>query len=136
MENRIEVDVDDLPDIFDITLAGEDYIIRIDYNEVADFYSITIMKDEVTLLTQEPLRLNCLVGYDIPNEDLPRVDLKVMDATGEADDAGQDNFENSVFIYLDERDPNGSEDINPTAEPLGYDPEEDDDDESDEEVSI
>ena len=39
MRQYIPVDVDNLPDIFDITLAGEVYTFRIDYNKVADYYT-------------------------------------------------------------------------------------------------
>lgn len=36
MRQYIPVNIDDLPDIFDIELAGEVYTLRIDYNPVAD----------------------------------------------------------------------------------------------------
>ena len=58
-----------------------------------------------------------------------------MDETGQAKDAGKVNFGDNVKIYIDEVDPNGSETEDPTAEPLGYDPDETADDETDEEVS-
>lgn len=88
MRQYIPINVDDLPDIFDIQLAGETYTLRIDYNSVADWYTITIMQDGKTLLEQEPLILNQLVGIDIPDSDLPRTDMRVMDETGKAKDAG------------------------------------------------
>lgn len=135
MRQYIPVNTDDLPDIFDIQLAGETYTLRIDYNTVADCYTITIMQNGETLLEQEPLILDQLVAIDIPDTRLPRIDMRVMDETGHAKDAGKAEFGYDVRIYLDVIDPNGSEDEDPTITPLGYDPDEDSDDLTNEEVS-
>lgn len=134
MRQYIPVDINDLPDIFDITLVDEVYTFRVDYNQVADYYTITIIKDDQTLLTQEPLLLGNLVGFDLPDTRLPRIDIRVMDEAGNATDAGEGVFGTQVQMYLDVVDPNGSETNNPGATPLGYDPDEPND-ETDEEVS-
>ena len=39
MENYVPIDVDNLPDIFDIQLAGEVFTFRVDYNSVADYWN-------------------------------------------------------------------------------------------------
>lgn len=135
MRNYISIDVNDLPDIFDIKIVDEIYVIRVDYNSFADFYTITIQKDEKTLIQQEPLILGQLVGIDIPDSRLPRIDIRVMDETEQATDAGLGNFGENVKLYFDVVDPNGSETIDPTIKPLGFDPDETADDETDEEVS-
>lgn len=135
MRQYIPVNTDDLPDIFDITLAGEVHTLRLDYNSVADFYTLTIMQDGETLLEQEPLVLNQLVGIDIPDSRLPRTDVRVMDEANNAKDAGKGELGYDVQLYLDVIDPLGSEDDDPTIKPLGYDPDEDSDDLTDEEVS-
>lgn len=135
MRNYVPIDTSNLPDIFDIELAGEVYTLRIDYNSIADYYTITIMQNGETLLQQEPLLLHQLVGIDIPDPRLPRTDLRVMDETGQAKDAGKGELGFDVQIYLDVVDPNGSETEDPTIQPLGYDPSEPTDDETDEEVS-
>lgn len=135
MRDYIDIDIDDLPDIFDINIVDEEYVMRVDYNRFADFYTITIQKDGETLVEQEPLILGQLVAIDIPDPRLPRVDIRVMDETGQATDAGRGNFGESVRLYFDVVDPNGSETVDPTIEPLGYDPDETADDETDEEVS-
>ena len=135
MRQYIPINTDDLPDIFDITLAGEVYTLRLGYNSVADFYTLTIMQDGETLLEQEPLVLNQLVGIDIPDSRLPRTDIRVMDEANNAKDAGKGELGYDVQLYLDVIDPLGSEDDDPTIKPLGYDPDEDSDDLTDEEVS-
>lgn len=136
MRQYIPVDIANLPDIFDITLVGDVFTFRVDYNSVADFYTVTIQKDGCTLVTQEPLVLGQLVANDVPDFDLPTVDLRVIDETGQAKDAGEQNFGDLVQIYLDVVDPNGSETADPTITPFGYDPDEDIDDETDDEVAI
>lgn len=135
MRKYIPVDTTNLPDIFDINLAGDTYTFRIDYNSIADYYTVTIMKDEVTLLEQEPLLLGQLVGQDLARAGLPMTDLKVLDETGNAIDQGKGIFGQSVQIYLDVIDPNGSETIDPSIKPLGYDPNETTDELTNEEVS-
>ena len=135
MRKYIPVNTDDLPDIFDITLAGEVFTLRVDYNPVADYYTLTIMQDGETLLEQEPLVLDQLVGIDIPDSRVPRTDIRVMDETGNARDAGKGELGYDVQLYIDVIDPLGSEDDDPTIKPLGYDPDEDSDDLTDEEVS-
>lgn len=135
MRNYIPVDVKSMPDIFDIRLVNDAYTFRIDYNEVADYYIVTIWHDGKRLLAQEPLLLGQLVGIDIPNPELPRIDIRTMDETGKAKDAGKGSFGYEVQMYLDVVDPNGSETEDPSRKPLGYDPNESDDDLTDEEVS-
>ena len=136
MRRYIPVDVDDLPDTFDIQLAGEFFTFRVDYNSVADYYTVTIWdSDSNLLLNQQPLILGELVGYDLPDLRLPRIDIRVMDESGKATDAGRDVFGDTVQMYLDVIDPNGSETGDPTIKPLGYDPDEPVDDMTDEEVS-
>lgn len=136
MENYIPIDVDNLPDIFDIQLAGEVFTFRVDYNSVADYYTCTIIKDGNVVLAQEPLLLNNRLGATLPSLDLPWTDLRIMDPTGHATDAGKGKFGKQVQLYLDVKDPNGSEDENPDVEPLGYDPDEQSDYLTDGEVDI
>lgn len=135
MRNYLDVDVKNIPYIFQITLVGDTYDMRIDYNEVADYYTITIWHNNKRLLTQEPLLLGQLVGIDIPDPELPRIDIRTMDETGKATDQGKGTFGYEVRLYLDVVDPNGSETEDPSTKPLGYDPNENDDDLTDEEVS-
>lgn len=136
MRRYVPVDTDDLPDIFDINLAGATYTFRIDYNDVTDYYTCTIWdSDNNLLLSQQPLLLNELLAFDMPDERLPRIDIRVMDETEQAEDAGKGNFGDNVQLYLDVIDPNGSETGDPTIKPLGYDPDEPVDDLTDSEVS-
>ena len=85
MIQYVPVDTTDLPDVFDIQLPdGDTYTFRIDYNAYGDYFTVTIKdSDGVSLVTQEPLLLGCLVGIAVPNSSLPRVDLKVMDESGQ-----------------------------------------------------
>ena len=135
MRQYIPVDTDNFPNNIEIELGGGKYLIRIDYYDVADYLTITIAKDDRVLLSGEPLLLNNLVGQDIPDRNLPLDDIRVMDESGQALDAGFVNFGSDVEMYLDEVDPNGSETDNPDATPLGYDPDEEDE-ESDAEGTV
>ncbi|TDN27499.1 hypothetical protein CEE75_13905 [Lactobacillus crispatus] len=127
--------MDDFPAISDILFAFVDYTPRSIYNLVAYWDAIAIYQNGDTLLEQEPLILNQLVAIDIPDTRLPRIDMRVMDETGNAKDAGKAEFGYDVQIYIDVIDPLGSEDEDPTIKPLGYDPDEDSDDLTDQEVS-
>lgn len=134
MRRYIPIDTEDLPDIFEIELAGDVFTFRVDYNRIGDYYTLTIQKDDKTILNQEPLLLGNLVGEDIPNTSLPKIDLRTMDETGQATDQGKLSFGDNVKLYLDVVDPNGSETFDPGATPLGYDPSESDEDLTDSEV--
>lgn len=138
MRNYVPIDTSDLPDIFDITLAGDVFTFRVDYNAITDYYLLTIWDaDGNLLLAQEPLLLNQLVGIDLQDSRLPAVDLRTMDESNQAPDAGQGEFGDNVKLYLDIVDPNGSEDKDPSIEPMGYDPETDNaDNMTNEEVSF
>lgn len=132
MRQFIPIDTSNLPDIFDIQLPdGGTYTFRIDYNSYGDYYTCTIKdSDDTTLVAQEPLLLGNLVGIAIPNSSLPRVDLRVMDESGQSTDAGAGSFgdDNLVQLYIDDLDPNGSDTDDPEVTPLGYDQDESDDD--------
>lgn len=135
MRMYIPFDTENMPDVFDITVGGSKYTFRGDYNEVADYYTVTVIKDDRVLLSGEPLLVGNILGMDIPDRDLPLDDIKVMDEAGQLHDAGFINFMDGVKPYIDEVDPNGSETDNPDATPLGYDPD-DEDDETDAEGTI
>lgn len=136
MRKYLSVNVKGLPDIYEIYLAGATFTLRFDYNDVTDFYMVTIWdNDNNLLLNQQPLIMNELIGYDLPDKRLPRTDLRVMDESGQAKWAGKGDFGVSVQIYLDVIDPNGSETGDPTIKPFGYDPDESTDNYTDEEVS-
>ncbi len=136
MRNYIPIDPNNFPDIFNITVGGGSYLIRVDYNDVADYLTITISKDGRVLVKGEPLLLNQIVASDIPDRDLPLDDLRTMDESNQSIDAGLLNFlSDKVRLCIDEVDPNGSETDNPDATPLGYDPD-GEDEESDDEGAI
>ena len=126
MRQYVPIDTQNLPDVFEIDVGGNTYFWRVDYNEVADYYTVTIALGDQVLLSGEPMLINNIIGYDIPNPLLPLDDIRVMDESGKVVDAGLIAFGDSVQAYIDEIDPNGSETINPDATPLGYDPDEED----------
>lgn len=129
MRRYIPIDTDNMPDPFEIEIDGAKYFFRIDYNQVADYFTATIANANKVLVTSEPLLLNNLLGQDIPDPDLPANDLRVMDESGQALDAGLVYMgSGQVKLYIDEVDPNGSETDDPGATPFGYDPDGDDDD--------
>lgn len=136
MRNYIPVDTQHLPDIFEIKVGGNNYLWRVDYNNVADYYTATVALGDKLLLSGEPMLLGNLVGFDIPDPDLPVDDIRIMDESGKATHAGLVNFGDSVQAYIDEIDPNGSETDNPDVTPLGYDPDEDTEENDAKEVVI
>lgn len=127
MRRFIPIDKDNMPDVFEITIDGDKYLFRIDYNSVADYFTATISKNDRVSVTSEPLLLKNLVGQDIPSLELPMEDLRVMDESDQAPDAGLLYMGDQVKLYIDEVDPNGSETDDPGATPFGYDPDGDDD---------
>lgn len=111
MRDYIEINKDEIPYIFSIELAGEMFSLEVMYNEKCDFFTITLSKDDVALVYQEPLVYNRPLFADMYQPGFPAVDLVPFDESGENDTVTWDNFGDTVFLTIDD-----SEDDEPEAE--------------------
>lgn len=103
----INIDKNLIPYKFDIKLAGETYTFEIRYNELYDFFSIDLYKN------QEPIVLGEKIVYGKPlfatclHKDIPKVSILPYDISLHFDDLTFKNLGEQVFLYLVEDDEDG-----------------------------
>lgn len=101
MKEYIEIEKDAIPYTFEILLLDNTYEMEINYNENADLFTITLSKDGVVLVYNEPLIYGVTLFTDIyMPPDFPAVDLVPLDLAGVAERITWTNLGETVFLYL------------------------------------
>ncbi|MGN0243475.1 MAG: phage baseplate plug protein [Lachnospiraceae bacterium] len=109
MRDYIEINKDEIPYIFSIELSGEMFSLEVMYNEMCDFFTITLSKDGEVLVYQEPLVYNRPLFADMYQPGFPSVDLVPYDESGECNKVTWDNFGATVFLTIDDFEENEPE---------------------------
>ena len=101
----IPIDVDDLPEIFEIELADITFNFGVSYNAVGDFFTVDLYDEDLNpIILGEKLVLNHRLWAYVNDDRLPAVDLVPMDESGIATYCGIDEFMKTVFLYEDDVD--------------------------------
>lgn len=124
----IPVDVDDLPEQFELDIDDVTYVFGINYNEVGGFYTVDLYdEDENPIVLGEKMVLNHRLWANLVDRRLPMRDIVPMDESGKAMDVNPETLGKTVFLYLDDLNP--EEDIrSPDYVGVGLDDDEDGDD--------
>lgn len=124
----IPVDVDDLPEQFELDIDDVTYVFGINYNEVGGFYTVDLYdEDENPIVLGEKMVLNHRLWANLVDRRLPMRDIVPMDESGKATDVNPKTLGQTVFLYLDDLNP--EEDIrSPDYVGVGLDDNEDGDD--------
>lgn len=124
----IPVDVDDLPELFELDIDDVTYVFGINYNEVGGFYTVDLYdEDENPIALGEKMVLNHRLWANLVDRRLPMRDIVPMDESGKATDVNPKTLGQTVFLYLDDLNP--EEDIrSPDYIGVGLDDNEDGDD--------
>ncbi|MFC6202570.1 phage baseplate plug protein [Lactiplantibacillus nangangensis] len=124
----IPVDVDDLPEQFELDIDDVTYVFGMNYNEVGGFYTVDLYdEDENPIVLGEKMVLNHRLWANLVDRRLPMRDIVPMDESGKASDVNPDTLGKTVFLYLDDLNP--EEDIrSPDYVGVGLDDDEDGDD--------
>lgn len=97
----IEINKDIIPYIFQISLADELFEFRIDYNNTANLFTVSLSKDGVELCTGEPIIYGIPLFNDISTRgDFPKVIITPIDESGETDAVTYDNLSNTVLLSV------------------------------------
>lgn len=101
--DMIPFDRDQVPYSYDITLGGEVYNFRFDYNVAHDFYTITLSHNEEVVLAGEKIVYGqrLFSSAYINTTDFPAVDIYPLDLSGQADVVNYDTLGTKVFLYID-----------------------------------
>ena len=97
-----------IPYNFDILLAGEVFNIRVDYNNIADMFTVALSKGNIVICEGEPIVYGIPLFKDIfISGKYPAVDIIPYDESGEYDSVTYDNLSQTVLLVID----NGGDDI-------------------------
>ncbi|MCL0330534.1 phage baseplate plug family protein [Apilactobacillus xinyiensis] len=105
VRNYVPIDVDDLPEQFEYDIDGQSYILRVDYNEQGDFFTVGIAtEDEDWIVKNWKMFLNRPLFEGITDERLPATALVPMDESNQEKRISITNFGDTVFLYEDTLD--------------------------------
>ncbi|MBR5823723.1 MAG: hypothetical protein IKY67_06240 [Paludibacteraceae bacterium] len=100
MRDYIEIKKELIPYQFNILLAGEWFGLYVDYNKSAEFFTVSLYKDDKRIST-EPLLLDVPLFKDVYQpEQFPAVDIVPYDASGTVDGITWDNLGEMVFLTI------------------------------------
>lgn len=103
MRDRIPVNKSLIPYSFDILLGAEWFNLRVDYNETADLFTITLSKDGEVVVYNEPVIYGMPLFGDLyqPNK-YPILSIVPIDESGQETTVTWDNFSETVFLTIDQ----------------------------------
>lgn len=101
MRDIIEVEKDLMPYNFDILLEQEEFNLYIMYNSVSDSFTVTLSKDGVVLVDNEPVIYGVPLFQDVYGENFPCVDIVPLDESGETNVVNWETFGKTVFLTID-----------------------------------
>lgn len=97
----IEINKDIIPYTFNIMLADELFEFRIDYNDTADIYTVSLSKDGVEICTGEPIIYGQPLFGDLVNRgNFPKVTITPIDESGENNSVTFDNLSSTVLLVV------------------------------------
>lgn len=105
MRDRIIVEKELLPYGFDILLGAELFTLFFKYNETADLFTVTLMKDDAVLVYDEPLIYGqVLFDNEYQSSIFPMLDIVPWDESGQETSVTYANFGETVFLTIQQGD--------------------------------
>ena len=99
----IDVKKNLIPYTFNIVLGEEVYDMRIDYNNRADLFTVSLSKDGNALCIGEPIIYGKPLFADLINRGgFPKVKITPLDYSGESTAVTYDNLGRTVFLVVTE----------------------------------
>lgn len=101
MTYQLEINKDIIPYTFNVLLGDELYEMRVDYNNTADMFTVSLSKDGVQLCVGEPIIYGQPLFGDLVNRgDFPNVEITPFDDSGESNAVTYDNLSTTVFLNV------------------------------------
>lgn len=99
----IEIEKDLIPYTFNITLNDEIFEFQIDYNNVADLFTVSLSINGVELCVGEPIIYGKPLFGDLRTRgDFPKVVITPKDASGETIAVTYDNLSSTVLLVVED----------------------------------
>lgn len=96
----IEIDTELVTYRFQITLGVERFEIRVRYNELHDYFTMDLYKDEEALAYGEKLVYGVPLFSEIYDERFPGTEIIPLDASGNENRITYDNLNKTVFLQV------------------------------------
>lgn len=105
IRDSIEVDLNNLPDRFDMDVENESYTFVFQYNDVSEQFTVDLLDEENEPIVEGyPLVLDVPLFDGINNSKLPVWRIVPMDESDQEVELLPDNFQNTVKLLIDDID--------------------------------
>lgn len=105
--DTISINKELIPYEFEILLADDLFKIRVDYNNSANLFTVTLSKDDEVICT-EPIIYGMPLFADVFQPDkYPAIEIIPLDESGQSNVVTFDNLCDTVLLIVD----NGGEDV-------------------------
>ena len=102
MRDYIKINKDLIPYNFDITLAGEVFNFRIDYNSTGRFFTVCLSKNGEIVCAGEPLIYGRPLWENVWRKGkYPQIDIVPYDDSGDRCKVTWSNLNETVFLVID-----------------------------------
>lgn len=110
MMEIIPIEKDNIPEYFSITLGTETFILSFAYNNVGDFFTVSLLRPSESgvdeeIIMGEKLVINKPLWSDFTNVGLPGPQLIPLDLSGNTKRITWENFGVTVFLYVNNGGP-------------------------------
>lgn len=103
VRDYVPIDVEGLPEQFEFDMENDLYVLQINYNETADFFTVDLYTRYMEpLVIGEKMILNQPLWDDLSVEGLPALSLIPFDESGSAQRVSKNNLMKTVFLYIDD----------------------------------
>ncbi|PAE96781.1 phage baseplate plug family protein [Shouchella clausii] len=103
VRDYVPIDVDGLPEQFEFDMENDMYVLQINYNETADFFTVDLYTRNMDpLVLGEKMILNQPLWSDLSVEGLPALSLVPLDESKAAQRVSKSNLMKTVFLYIDD----------------------------------
>ena len=97
----IEINKSIIPYTFNIMLAGEEYEFGIGYNNMGNFFTVSLSKNGDELCAGEPVVYGIPLFRDLATRGgFPTITITPLDYSGETDTVTYDNLSRTVFLTV------------------------------------
>ncbi len=93
-----------IPCDFNIVLGNEVFNMRVDYNNIGEFFTVELTKDEETLCAGEPIVYGKPLFSDVRNSKFPAVDIVPYDPSGGYNKVTYSNLCEGVLLVIDDQE--------------------------------
>lgn len=100
----IDIDKSLIPYRFDIKLYGETYTFEINYNEIYDFFTINLYKNEIPIVFGEKIVYGKPLFNSYNHLEISKISILPFDLSQNTDRVTYENFNEQVYLYLVEGD--------------------------------